>query len=170
MDYNAEYITDEEDGPQHTATRATGIAKPKQPTAQERAEHELTHLPYRTWCDICVRTKGKANSHPRQKIKQPVIQVDIAYIKSLDDKTSVPILTAIDVETGMSMATLIQDKTQHFEYLVNCMCNFLIECGRAQAILPAEARKGTPCAAGGSRHALYKCATPGERARPTWST
>ena len=33
------------------------------------------------------------------------------------------------------MATLIQDRTQHFEYLVNCMCNFLIECGRAQAIL-----------------------------------
>ena len=131
VDYNAEYITDEEDRPQQTATRATGIAKPKQPTAQQRAEHELTHLPYRTWCDICVRTKGKANSHPRQKSKQPVIQVDIAYIKSLDDKTSVPILTAIDGETGMSMATLIQ----HFEYLVNCMCNFLIECGRAQAIL-----------------------------------
>ena len=33
------------------------------------------------------------------------------------------------------MATLIQDRTQHFEYLVNCMCNFLIECGRAQAVL-----------------------------------
>ena len=68
-----------------------------------------------------VCAKGKANSHPRQKNKQPAIQVDITYVKSLDDKTSTPILTAIDVETGMSMATLIQDRTPHFEYLVNCV-------------------------------------------------
>ena len=96
-------MTDEEDGPQHTAKRATGVPQPKQPTAQERAEHELTHLPYRTWCDISVRTKGKANSHPQQESKQSVIQVDITYVKSLDDKTSTPILTAIVVATGMSI-------------------------------------------------------------------
>ena len=59
----------------------------------------------------------------------------MTYIKSLDDKSTTPILTAIDVETGMSMATLIQNRTQHFEYLVNCMRNFLMESGRAQAIL-----------------------------------
>ena len=77
VDFNAEYMTDGEDGPQHTAKRATGVPQPKRPTAPERAEHELPHLPHITWCDICVRTKGKANSHPRQKSKQPVIQVDI---------------------------------------------------------------------------------------------
>ena len=120
---------------QVAARKATEVPRPQQPTAQERAEHELTHLPYRSWCDICVRTNGKTNSHPRQKSSQPVTQVDMTYIKSLDDKSTTPILTAIDVETGMSMATLIQDRTQHFEYLVNCMCNFLMESGRAQAIL-----------------------------------
>ena len=120
---------------QVAARKATEVPRPQQPTAQERAEHELTHLPYRSWCDICVRTNGKTNSHPRQKSSQPVTQVDMTYIKSLDDKSTTPILTAIDVETGMSMATLIQDRTQHFEYLVNCMCNFLMESGRAKAIL-----------------------------------
>ena len=38
-------------------------------------------------------------------------------------------------ETGMCMAALIQDRTQHFEYLVNCMQAFLMETGRAQATL-----------------------------------
>ena len=38
------------------------------------------------------------------------------------------------------MAT-IQDRTQRFEHLVNCMCNFLIECGRAQAILANTIRQ-----------------------------
>ena len=129
-EYNAEYDTDEGEQ-QQAARKATEVPRPQQPTAQERAAHELTHLPYRTWCDICVRTKGKTNSHPRQKSSLP----DMTYIKSLDDKSTTPILTAIDVETGMSMATLIQDRTQPFEYLVNCMCNFLMESGRAQAIL-----------------------------------
>ena len=133
-EYNAEYDTDEGEQ-QQAARKATEVPRPQRPTAQERAEHELTHLLYRAWCDICVRTKGKTNSHPRQKSSQPVIQVDMTYIKSLDDKSTTPTLKAIDVETGMSMATLIQDRTQHFEYLVNCTCNFLVESGRAQAIL-----------------------------------
>ena len=32
---------------------------PHEPTAQERATHELTHLPYRSWCTVCVQAKGK---------------------------------------------------------------------------------------------------------------
>ena len=29
-----------------------------QPTVGEIAAHELTHLPYRSWCSHCVRGKG----------------------------------------------------------------------------------------------------------------
>ena len=34
---------------------------PKEPTAQERAEHELTHLPFRSWCKTCVVSKSSGN-------------------------------------------------------------------------------------------------------------
>ena len=34
---------------------ARGLAAPTEPTPQERALHELTHIPYRTWCSHCVR-------------------------------------------------------------------------------------------------------------------
>ena len=34
-------------------------AAPEEPTSQERAEHMLTHMPFRSWCGHCVRGRGK---------------------------------------------------------------------------------------------------------------
>ena len=113
--YKEEYITDEEDA-QQAALPAKGIKAPQQPTEQERREHNLTHLPYRTWCPICVESKGRSNNHPTQKKSTlPVIQCDFAYI---------------DVETGMSMATKVQDQQKQFTYLTQCLQTFLTECGK----------------------------------------
>ena len=133
--YNEEYITEDEDT-QQSALPAKGIKAPQQPTEQERKEHNLTHLPYRSWCSICVESKGRANNHPQQKTsKLPVVQCDFAYIKGIHDKQVIPVLTAIDVETGMSMAIMVQDKQKQFTYLTQCLQTFLTECGRTQAIL-----------------------------------
>ena len=127
------YNIDEEE---HLDARtAKGIKAPEQPTAQERAEHELTHLPYRSWCPTCVQNKGRADNHPRQHSKQPVVQFDFCFFKTLGEKETTPILTGIDVETGMSMAVLVNSKTADFQYHVQCIQTFLMECGRVQAVL-----------------------------------
>ena len=120
ISYKYEYIEDDAQETQQ-ATRAKAIPAPKQPTPQERMEHNLTHLPYRTWCPICAKSKGRADNHPQQQqqSKQPVVQADFTYIKAYGDKQVVPVLTAIDAETGMAMAVQVQDKSQQFHYLVN---------------------------------------------------
>ena len=41
-----------------------GLPNPKCPSKAERERHELTHFPYRSWCDACVKGRGQANSHP----------------------------------------------------------------------------------------------------------
>ena len=46
-----------------------------------------------------------------------------------------PVLTAIDVESGMAMAVLAQDKNQQRQYLIRCLQTFMFESGRAQATL-----------------------------------
>ena len=38
---------------------------PKEPTRDERMRHEATHLPYRSWCPICVRGRGRNAPHLR---------------------------------------------------------------------------------------------------------
>ena len=39
--------------------------QPGQPTAQERREHEVCHVPYRSWCRHCVRGRGRRRPHCR---------------------------------------------------------------------------------------------------------
>ena len=108
--YKEEYITDEEDT-QQAAPPAKGVKAPQQPAEQERREHNLTHLPYRSWCTDCVESKGRANNHPTQRTSTlPVIQCDFAYIEGIHDKQVIPVLTAINLKTGISMATMVQDR------------------------------------------------------------
>ena len=60
------YNTDEEEP--HQAKAAKGLPQPAQPTAQEGAEHELTHLPFRSGCP----TKWVSNMDRQQrKSRQP---------------------------------------------------------------------------------------------------
>ena len=46
------------------------VPKPPMPTAEEVARHNLTHLPSATWCEHCVRGKGKEAAHFRRPEKE----------------------------------------------------------------------------------------------------
>ena len=37
------------------------------PTRREREEHEATHIPYRSWCEHCVKGRGRKRAHKRKK-------------------------------------------------------------------------------------------------------
>ena len=118
VEYKYEYDTENEEKTQQ-AQRLRRMKAPQQPTRQERFEHKLTHLPYRSWCPICVKSKSRTDNHRKQTSRQPVIQVDFTYMKALGDKQVLPVLTAIDVESGMAMAVLVQDKNhqQHYKLI-----------------------------------------------------
>ena len=46
------------------------LIDPRRPTKEEVDEHELTHLPCRNWCPICIMAKGKELDH-RKSIDEP---------------------------------------------------------------------------------------------------
>ena len=109
-----EYIQENHDEGQeharHEAHRARGLRQPQQPTPQQIAERNLTHLPYRNWCPICAQGQGRQDNCKKQQSRQPVIQVDFAYIKSQQDPKTIPVLTALDVTTQLCMAAMVPDK------------------------------------------------------------
>ena len=41
------------------------LIDPRLPSQAERDLHELTHLPYRNWCPVCVRCRGRDLDHRR---------------------------------------------------------------------------------------------------------
>ena len=41
------------------AERPRALRDPRQPSRAEREEHDLSHIPFRPWCDACVRGRAK---------------------------------------------------------------------------------------------------------------
>ena len=56
---------------------------PGRPTQAEIDEHCIDHLPYRSWCDCCVRGRGTGEQHrPAGTSTIPVIAFDYLFITS----------------------------------------------------------------------------------------
>eukprot|EP00971_Amphidinium_carterae_P169736 3363104-Amphidinium_carterae.1 len=39
-------------------------------TNKEQEEHRITHMPYRSWCSICVKAKGQPTQHRKGALKE----------------------------------------------------------------------------------------------------
>ena len=95
---------------------------PRVPTAKEVALHELTHLPFRSWCDFCVACKSKSDpqrhlegGQPEERRSIPSIQVDYAFSKVETKDPVITILVAIDTQTKMVSAYIqLSPKDQIF--------------------------------------------------------
>ena len=113
---------------------------PETPTQQERDTHNLTHLPFRSWCPVCVKARGLPDHHTSKKknntTTRPVIQIDYAFVTSQETKEQTTLLTAVDVNTGMSMAAVVNNKGSN-DYIIAELVRFLHETGRTQGTLQA---------------------------------
>ena len=80
-------------GGSHEETTETvkGYKSPQTPFApsrQERAEHNVAHCPFRSWCAHCVAGKGKGKPHfastpsVKEAASIPLIGVDYAFVNN----------------------------------------------------------------------------------------
>lgn len=80
-------IQDEDDG-EYGQIRPKSLNAPYTPSRQERVEHDLTHCPYRSWCEHCVHGKGVSHGHfqrqPDEESSIPLIGVDYAFVIKTD--------------------------------------------------------------------------------------
>ena len=79
-------------------------AVPRVPTKEERSLHELTHMPYRSWCDVCVSCKARNDpqrllDEPQEgRRSSPSIQCDYAFGKLEADKPTITVLVRTHYE------------------------------------------------------------------------
>ena len=69
------------------------LFNPLLPSKREVEEHNLTHLPYRNWCPVCVAAKGKEQGHPRVERggpdeDMPEVGMDYDYYGDAEDSTA----------------------------------------------------------------------------------
>eukprot|EP00971_Amphidinium_carterae_P094579 1872211-Amphidinium_carterae.1 len=66
------------------------------PSEEERRYHNLTHYPYREWCEHCVRGRGREDRrHTQREADQQgttVVQLDYSFLT--DGELQVPLLAA----------------------------------------------------------------------------
>ena len=58
--------------------------QPRMPSDRDRREHELTHCPFRSWCEHCVRSQGAEYQHstvvgPNAEEGVPRVIMDYCY-------------------------------------------------------------------------------------------
>ena len=91
------------------------------PTEEQRRKHNETHLPYRSWCAICVAAKATEEGHMRKKEPEtavPVVQADYAEVKRQDDPDKVKILTCRDKKSGEFLTVYARQKGSQDGYQV----------------------------------------------------
>ena len=127
----------EPEGQDFVAQKASGLKQPGEPTLTERLEHELTHLPFKPWCEVCLRAKSRQAKSRKLSLRQPVLQMDFSFLSDKPGDDSVTILNVVDVLTGMSLSVVIPTKSRT-TYSQAELRRFVVEIGRTFGVLQCD--------------------------------
>eukprot|EP00971_Amphidinium_carterae_P116729 2312072-Amphidinium_carterae.2 len=98
-------------------------------------------MPFRSWCPICVRAKGRGDYHKGSLKTRSVIQMDYAYIRGNVDGSDrtylLKVLTMAESITGMCNAVIVDSKRAD-PYAVAEVKKFILENGFITSILQSD--------------------------------
>ena len=107
------------------------VRDPQLLSQTEIDEHNMTHLPFRSWCRHCVRGRAEAHPHLQQKPKElviPELHADYCFLGKVDEKT-VPIMVLRDRATQMTCSMIVREKGIGDGYVVRRVIAFTRELG-----------------------------------------
>ncbi len=83
------------------------------PTAQEVKDHEITHLPFRSWCEHCVKGKSveracKTAEHNTSAL--PTVHADYEFMGDYETDGTTPILVVKDDTQKSVFANVVPSK------------------------------------------------------------
>ena len=86
---------------------------PKMPTKADRDEHNMTHLPFRSWCRHCVRGRGLEEAHRKGEQREdggvPEVHLDFAFPGS-HGQEGLTLLVARERDSKMWLSTPLPTK------------------------------------------------------------
>ena len=90
---------------------AKPLPSPKAPTAAQAAAHNITHLPYRSWCPHCVaarrpNSQHRSSSSESQRV-DPLLVADYCFVRDNDDAEVITILVARLYPSRAMLATAV---------------------------------------------------------------
>ena len=85
---------------------------PGDPTEEEFENHCVTHLPFRRWCPICVKAKGKEDAHREAgESTKPTIVLDYkSFGQEIDTDDKATAIVGRDKKTVSTFAHVCENK------------------------------------------------------------
>ena len=98
------------------ARRVRALPRPTTPTRAQREEHELTHIPYASWCRHCVKARAMNDPHRRTKKHVtdrdvPIVSGDFCFMGQSEQEKASPIFVLRDHSTRMTFAHMVEGKS-----------------------------------------------------------
>ena len=116
---------EEEEG-EYGERKVQKMCSPCKPSALEVEEHNLTHLPYRSWCEHCVRGRKKELPHAAVKGKSPQalpeFHFDWAFPGEEQPGETITILVGRQRNTRMKLSAMVPTKSTGGVYSSTRMC------------------------------------------------
>ena len=104
-------FNDEEEG---EALRPAALRDPGAPSATEIERHNITHMPFRSWCSACVAGRARDRPHHHGSAPEtkgvPEIVFDNAFIGSSDEDENLAILVVKDRRTRLMFSHVVPRK------------------------------------------------------------
>ena len=106
------------------------VHDPALPGRAEIEQHMLTHVPFRSWCEHCVKGRGEEAGHPKGKDEAYELEMhmDFCFMGEEKDSTKLTILVVRERRTRMTMSSVTPTKGDN-EFLAKRLMAFLREIG-----------------------------------------
>ena len=107
------------------------MGNPWLPTEVEGDKHFLMgHIPFRNWCPVCIRARGKESDHRQAKKERLVPEYSFDFCFPGDELGyKWTILVGKERLSGSFMATALPSKGAHGQFMLDRCLNFIDECG-----------------------------------------
>ena len=113
---------------------------PGDPTDEEFENHCVTHLPFRRWCPICVKAKGKEDSHRKAgESTKPTIVLDYkSFGQEIDVDDKATAIVGRDKDTVSTFAHVCESKGISDKWAVNKVIEDIDLMGHTEIILKGD--------------------------------
>ena len=143
-----EHLDDVEEDVCQPCNEDAPIKRPRNPTGptpEEKEKHWATHLPYRSWCPICVKARGREDPHRGMKKKEdveellPRISMDYAEVgNEQDGKDARKLLVGRDRQSKFTFCHLVSCKGLGDDRIVKKVLQSIRETGNTNMLLKTD--------------------------------
>ena len=87
----------------------------RKPNQRQVDEHNVTHLPFAPWCEICIQTRAADHPHRRNRggadvESMPKVYFDYGFFRSRIGAPLIPFLVGVCGRTGMKFSGVVRDR------------------------------------------------------------